>query len=248
MSAELTDGMRLVPDNFGPLKNADASARFTGPCGDTMEFWLQIAAGRVERCTYTTDGCHHSVLSGSAAARLAVGRTLAEIDALTPDEVFRAAGELPAGHGHCAKLAARTLKLAAADYVAPDSSNPARLRDLHLEEKSMRIAIPVTGGMLSQHFGHCEQFVIFDADTETGDFNAGETLTPPVHEPGLLPRWLGEKKVDVVIAGGMGQRAVSLFTEQGIKVITGAASLSPAELAAAYLAGRLQTGDNACDH
>ena len=73
-------------------------------------------------------------------------------------------------------------------------------------------------------------------------------VTPPPHEPGLLPRWLGEKGVNLIIAGGMGQRAVSLFNEQGIKVLTGAPQLALEELVAHYINQTLITGDNVCDH
>jgi predicted Fe-Mo cluster-binding NifX family protein len=64
----------------------------------------------------------------------------------------------------------------------------------------------------------------------------------------LLPRWLGEKGAQVIIAGGMGGRAQELFVQRNIKVVTGALCLTPEELVLQYLAGTLQTGSNACDH
>jgi predicted Fe-Mo cluster-binding NifX family protein len=75
-----------------------------------------------------------------------------------------------------------------------------------------------------------------------------ETLVPPPHEPGVLPSWLHQLGTNVVIAGGMGQRAVSLFDEKGIKVVTGAPTLEPEELVNSYLNQTLQTGANVCDH
>jgi len=51
----------------------------------------------------------------------------------------------------------------------------------------MKIAIPVTGGSLSPHFGHCEQFVIVDVDPEKTAVTGTETRTPPDHAPGVLP-------------------------------------------------------------
>ena len=115
MPDELTAGMRLVPANFGPLKGAHAHSSFTGPCGDTMEFWLQFHEGRVSRAMYTSDGCWHSVLAGSAAASLALGRGAEEMAALTQHDVFREVGSLPPDHLHCCRLAAKTVKLAAAE-------------------------------------------------------------------------------------------------------------------------------------
>jgi len=112
----------------------------------------------------------------------------------------------------------------------------------------MRIAIPVAGGRLAMHFGHCEEFAIFDADPETKAVVGKETLQAPDHQPGLLPRWLAQKGVRVVIAGGMGGRALALFAESGIEVAVGAPADSPEDLVAAYLKGTLKTGENVCDH
>ncbi len=112
----------------------------------------------------------------------------------------------------------------------------------------MTIAIPVAGGVLCQHFGHCEQFVVVDVDAESRTVSASRSLVPPPHEPGLLPPWLKQQGADVVIAGGMGGRAQGLFAEHGIRVVTGAPVAAPEKLVADFLAGTLVTGTNACDH
>jgi predicted Fe-Mo cluster-binding NifX family protein len=52
----------------------------------------------------------------------------------------------------------------------------------------------------------------------------------------------------VIIAGGMGQRAQSLFAQSKITVVIGAAAESAERLVAEYLAGTLKTGENICDH
>ncbi len=75
-----------------------------------------------------------------------------------------------------------------------------------------------------------------------------ELVTPPPHEPGLLPKWLSEMNVNMVIAGGMGQRAQQLFADNGIEVLCGAPTAMPEELVMQYLEGRLELGRNACDH
>jgi Mrp family chromosome partitioning ATPase/predicted Fe-Mo cluster-binding NifX family protein len=105
---------RQLPDNFGPLKDASASARLKGSCGDTMEFWLWVEAGRILQANFTTDGCGASVLSGAMAAKLASGKTLAEACKLTPQQVEEAVGGLPDDHKHCAVLALKTLCAAVA--------------------------------------------------------------------------------------------------------------------------------------
>ena len=111
----------------------------------------------------------------------------------------------------------------------------------------MKYAIPVSGGMLSQHFGHCEQFAFFDVDEQKIITNK-ELVASPEHQPGLLPAWLGERGADLIIAGGMGSRAKDLFEEKGIEVVVGAPCESPERVVEQFLAGELALGDNVCDH
>jgi predicted Fe-Mo cluster-binding NifX family protein len=109
-----------------------------------------------------------------------------------------------------------------------------------------RIAIPLENGVLCSHFGHCKQFAIVDAENNS---ISGETLvTPPPHEPGLLPAWLAEKGVTDVIAGGMGQRAIDLFNNQKINVFVGAQVKNYSDLANDLINGSLVAGANYCDH
>ena len=110
----------------------------------------------------------------------------------------------------------------------------------------MKFAIPLANGKLTAHFGHCQMFALIEvAENEITD---KQTLIPPPHEPGVLPSWLHHLGADVIIAGGMGQRAISLFIEKGIKVITGAPQLEPEALVTNYLDNTLMTGANVCDH
>lgn len=111
----------------------------------------------------------------------------------------------------------------------------------------MRIAIPLVQGQLSQHFGHCEQFGIFDID-DNNKIVGRDFQTPPAHEPGVLPKWLHDLEVNVIIAGGIGQRAQQLFAQNDIEVITGAQSGEAEDIVGSYLQKTLVTGQNNCDH
>jgi predicted Fe-Mo cluster-binding NifX family protein len=112
----------------------------------------------------------------------------------------------------------------------------------------MRIAIPTANGRLSKHFGHCEEFVLLDMDTQKKCVLRTQTVKAPAHQPGLLPQWLAERGVNVVIAGGMGARAQQHFASKGIRLALGASSEAPEILAAAYVGETLETGPNVCDH
>jgi predicted Fe-Mo cluster-binding NifX family protein/MinD-like ATPase involved in chromosome partitioning or flagellar assembly len=114
------------------------------------------------------------------------------------------------------------------------------------DNQTFKAAVPIAGGVLCNHFGHCEKFAVMHVFD--GEVGAMELHVPPPHEPGVLPRWLGELGVNLIIAGGMGQRALGLFGEQGITVITGAPNLAPEALVQQYLTGGLMTGPNVCDH
>lgn len=120
--------------------------------------------------------------------------------------------------------------IAALDRV--NGGDESAVTDKRKEDKNMRIVIPLAEGKLTNHFGHCKRFALVDVDPETKVILRREDIEAPPHEPGLLPSWLAERGVTVVIAGGLGQRAQGLFAQQGIHVVTGA----------------LAKGTNACDH
>jgi ATP-binding protein involved in chromosome partitioning len=116
------------------------------------------------------------------------------------------------------------------------------------ESIPMRIAIPISDGKLTAHFGHCASFALIDADCSEKKILKREDIDAPPHEPGLLPPWLAERGVETIIAGGMGQRAQDLFKRHGIRVIVGAPAEIPEKLVLDYLDGTLQSGENVCDH
>ena len=112
----------------------------------------------------------------------------------------------------------------------------------------MRCAVPLSGGMVASHFGHCEQFALFDVDERDKRILEKKTVHSPGHQPGLLPAWLAREGVSLVIASGMGSRAQSLFQQNRIAVITGVLETRPEQAVQDYLNGKLNTGPNVCDH
>lgn len=109
-----------------------------------------------------------------------------------------------------------------------------------------RITIPTEGGKLCAHFGHCEQF--YFADIEDGKIVNETMITPPDHEPGLYPKWVKEQGAELVIGGGMGNKAQQLFVANQVKYIVGAPALAPRQIIETYLAGDLKTTGNQCNH
>jgi predicted Fe-Mo cluster-binding NifX family protein len=137
-------------------------------------------------------------------------------------------------HSPTAQAFGRIVRALLAEDLARAASAPVPVA----ANGKLRIAVPVAQGQLAAHFGHCERFAIFDVSSERKTIEHQELVTPPHHELGT----------QIVITGGMGVRAQSLFTKQGITVIAGAAVADPEAIVRAYLGGELETGPNACDH
>jgi len=133
--------------------------------------------------------------------------------------------------------------------VKPQKQNkqPAHV-NVVMENVKMKIAIPLANGLLSMHFGHCDQFALLEIDEATKTIVKTELSSPPGYEPGALPKWLNEQGANVIVAGGIGQRAQQLLAESGISVVVGAPVDTPENIATAYLNGTLKAGDNICDH
>lgn len=112
----------------------------------------------------------------------------------------------------------------------------------------MRVAIPVADGKLANHFGHCESFALLDIELQQRHLSDRQDVAAPPHEPGLLPRWLADQGVEMIIAGGMGQRAQDLFIKSGITVYVGAPVATPEVLVQNFMSGSLALGNNCCDH
>jgi nitrogen fixation NifU-like protein len=108
----------LNPRNMGTLDHTQGYARITGPCGDTMEIFLEIKADQITNATFRTDGCGPALACGSMATQLAIGRSLKEAGAITQDVILAELGGLPDESKHCALLASDTLVKAIAEFVS----------------------------------------------------------------------------------------------------------------------------------
>ena len=107
----------------------------------------------------------------------------------------------------------------------------------------MKIAVPLEGDLVAEHFGHAPRFAIYEV---TNEGLRKEIHLPPPHEPGVIPRWLASLGVTHIITGQMGMRALMFFEEFGIQVITGAPPALADEVVAEFLAGRLQVEPRIC--
>ncbi len=114
-----------------------------------------------------------------------------------------------------------------------------------MTENIKKIAIAQDGSLISQHFGHCMSYALFNF--EDGKMTRLPDLQSPGHEPGKLPRLLAAEGVNIVIAGGMGPRAIDLFEENDIEVILGVSG-DLGLAAEAFANGTLTAGTSTCSH
>jgi len=107
----------------------------------------------------------------------------------------------------------------------------------------MKIAVASENKMVTEHFGHCEGFNIFEAENK--EIVKTEFISNPGHRPGFLPNFLNDMGVNVIISGGMGGGAIDIFNEKGIEVIIGARGDAKAA-AEQYLQGTLKSTGSVC--
>ena len=105
------------PRNVGPLANANALGYQVNPvCGDTLVLMLRVEDERIAEAKFQTEGCTASVATSSRFTELITGKSLAEAETITHQEVTAAMGGLPASKLHSAALVVGALRQAIAAY------------------------------------------------------------------------------------------------------------------------------------
>ena len=111
---------------------------------------------------------------------------------------------------------------------------------------TMRIAVPYENGEIFQHFGHTEQFKLYDV--EDGKIVSEQVVSSNGSGHGALAGFLKAAQADALICGGIGMGAQTALAEAGIKLYGGVSGFADAA-AQALAEGTLQYDPNArCDH
>lgn len=94
------------PRNAGELSGANCTVEVSNPaCGDILQLAVRVADGRIIEARFKTRGCVTSIACSSLLTELLIGRTLAEACEITPEQISRRLGGLPAATFHGAQLA-----------------------------------------------------------------------------------------------------------------------------------------------
>jgi nitrogen fixation protein NifU and related proteins len=113
------------PRNLGEMKDADAIGTVgSADCGDMLRMWVKFKEqdGRkvIDRATFQTFGCQTAIAVASVATEMLAGKTVAEAQSMSGEELAAPLGPLPPVKIHCAQLVEGALRSALSGGPAPD--------------------------------------------------------------------------------------------------------------------------------
>ena len=138
------------PRNLGEMKDADAVGTVgSADCGDMLRMWVKFKeeGGRkvIDRATFQTFGCQTAIAVASVATEMLAGKTVAEAQAMSGEELAAPLGALPPVKIHCAQLVEGALRSALSGEQAPaPTSGPTLLSQLnagHSTERKVKIVL-----------------------------------------------------------------------------------------------------------
>lgn len=113
-------------------------------------------------------------------------------------------------------------------------------------DKTMKIAVTYENGEVFQHFGHTEQFKVYEV--EDGKIISSEIVDTNGQGHGALAGFLFNSGIDVLICGGIGGGARNALAEAGIQLYPGAMGNADAQVES-FLKGTLSYDpDTMCSH
>lgn len=96
-------------ENMGSFDQPDLHGKVRGCCGDSIQIELLLDGEVIQDARFLTDGCAATIACGGLLTRLIKGKTLAEAQELSPEDLIKELGGVPKNHVHCASLAVKTL-------------------------------------------------------------------------------------------------------------------------------------------
>lgn len=221
--------------NFRPVKpqptNSNTSASQTKtPERNTIEILLSIEEYEVIRLMD-----YEGRTQQEAAAQMGVSR--ATIQALYAEARKKMARFLVEG---------TALRLTGGSYELCSNGSICNMNTYNKGEKKMKIAVTYENGQVFQHFGHTEQFKVYEV--EDGKVLSSEIVDTNGQGHGALAGFLFGGGISVLICGGIGGGARNALAEAGIELYPGASGDADAQVES-FLQGKLQYDPNTmCNH
>lgn len=148
LQARIEDAVKN-PRNLGEMKDADAIGTVgSADCGDMLRMWVKFKeeGGRkvIDRATFQTFGCQTAIAVASVATEMLAGKTVAEAQSMSGEELAAPLGALPPVKIHCAQLVESALRSALSgeepekEPEQKTSSAPTLLSQLNAGQSSER--------------------------------------------------------------------------------------------------------------
>jgi nitrogen fixation NifU-like protein len=135
------------PQNLGEMKDADAVGTVgSADCGDMLRMWIKFKEqdGKkvIDRATFQSFGCQTAIAVASVATEMLKGKTAAEANSMSGEELSAPLGPLPPVKIHCAQLVEGALRNALSGEAAETrSTSPTLLGQFAGEKKKLKVVI-----------------------------------------------------------------------------------------------------------
>ncbi len=114
------------PRNVGEIADADGIGEVgNARCGDIMKLWIKVDDGVITDIKFKTFGCGAAIATSSVITEMAMGKTVAEAEQITNQQVAEELHGLPSVKMHCSNLASEAMAAAIADYRKRSATNSA---------------------------------------------------------------------------------------------------------------------------
>ncbi|WP_244834978.1 NifB/NifX family molybdenum-iron cluster-binding protein [Clostridium sp. BJN0001] len=138
------------------------------------------------------------------------------------------------------------LKIEGGNYILCSHNKICNFDKNRKGDLKMKIAVTYENGQIFQHFGHTEQFKVYEV--EDGKIISSEIIDTNGSGHGALAGFLADHNVSTLICGGIGGGARNALAEAGVKIYPGASGDADAQISS-FLQGKLQYDPNTmCNH
>lgn len=115
----------------------------------------------------------------------------------------------------------------------------------------MRIALPISNGRFSLHYGSAEEIALHDIDVEQGVATSVGMVSTPAEGMCGAGSWMAAQGIEVLIVGGIGAGAARSLGQAGIRVFAGIQEEDPEKVVTMILEGvaqarELAPGESMC--
>jgi nitrogen fixation NifU-like protein len=135
------------PRNLGEMKDADAVGTVgSADCGDMLRMWIKFKDDNgqkvIDRATFQSFGCQTAIAVASVATELLAGKTVAEAQAMSGEELAAPLGALPPVKIHCAQLVEGALRSAlTGEKTETTSTSPTLLQSFGGKSNPQKVKV-----------------------------------------------------------------------------------------------------------